>query len=563
MKVAVTGATSDFGAAILPALCADPEIDEVIGLGRRPPRLCHPKLRSRRLDVRSPELAGVFDGCEAVLHLAFVVEEIRDKAEIHDINLRGSRNVIDSAARAGVERLVVASSVNAYGVGDLPKLVDEDVFPSGSPDHYYFYDKAEVEHYAEWWLRRHPGEMAIALLRSPYVIGPSFGNDGIDALTAPVLMLPEAGRAGYQFLHQRDLADAFHRAAKLSLVGPYNLGTQDWISARDLARMHGQLLAGVPEKPARRIADVLFRLGLFPASGQWVVPGDTCVDGSRFRAATGWAPALTSSEAAAIMVLHKGRPVLPARYALSGKAACERALEPATEILAGWVETVGGIRALVEESGGLEKALGRLEHVQRPVPSGSVHLEVHPAEGVRLGTVVVSAGPGLHARWCTPLAMSLARHGVEVVLVDLPGHGLSTGRRGRADREAVASALAAAIRYASTRSSMPPYLVRPEPVARRRRSGGLLAVTGQPPPPHVLGCLHGNADPLVVRRAIARTAKDQAAGAVLPPVAGVIPVAGPSVALAPGGLTPVRDAVLRVVRASAGRQAHAREEVQS
>lgn len=88
MKVAVTGATSDFGAAILPVLLADPDIDTVVGLGRRELPIEHPKLESVRMDIRDPGIEEVFRGCEAVVHLAFVVEEIRDKTATHDINLR-------------------------------------------------------------------------------------------------------------------------------------------------------------------------------------------------------------------------------------------------------------------------------------------------------------------------------------------------------------------------------------------------------------------------------------------------------------------------------------------
>ena len=161
LRIAVTGATSDFAAAILPTLFDDPEVDSVVGIARRPARLVHPKLTSVRSDIRSPDLEEIFAGCDAVLHLAFVVEELRDKAETHDINLRGSRNVIDSAYRAGASRVVIASSINAYGADIAPEPLTENTYPAGDPNRYYFYDKAEVEHYAEWWLRRHPGAMAI------------------------------------------------------------------------------------------------------------------------------------------------------------------------------------------------------------------------------------------------------------------------------------------------------------------------------------------------------------------------------------------------------------------
>ena len=448
MKVAVTGATSDFGAAILPVLLADPDIDTVIGLGRRELSLEHPKLEAVRMDIRDPGIEDVFRGCEAVVHLAFVVEEIRDKAVTHDINLRGSRNVVDSAYRAGVLRVVIASSINAYGPELRPKPVNEDVFPAGDPDRYYFHDKAEVEHYAEWWLRRHPGEMAISMLRPTYIIGPDFSNDGIDQLTGPIGAFPRADEAAYQFLHQRDMADAFHRAVKQDLVGPFNLGPKDWVGVRELAAMQGQRMFDVPERPAVVAANVLFRLGLTAFSGQWVTAGETVVDSTRLTEATGWAPSLTARESAAVMILLQGKPLLRREDALERRIACEAALEPASEFVG------------VDGRG--------LEHVQIPAATGAVHAEIHaarPGGAATVGssgaaTVVLPAPPGLHARYLTPLAAELAENGIDVVVVDLPGHGLSTGKRGLATAAGVHAALAVALGYARIRFGGTPLVVR-------------------------------------------------------------------------------------------------------
>ncbi|MFC9362115.1 NAD-dependent epimerase/dehydratase family protein [Rhodococcus sp. NPDC057014] len=440
MKVAVTGATSDFGAAILPVLLDDPDIDTVIGLGRRELPIDHPKLEFVRMDIRDPGIEDVFRGCEAVVHLAFVVEEIRDKAVTHDINLRGSRNVVDSAYRAGVLRVVIASSINAYGPELRPKPVTEDVYPAGDPDRYYFHDKAEVEHYAEWWLRRHPGEMAISMLRPTYIIGPDFSNDGIDQLTGPVGAFPHADEAAYQFLHQRDMADAFHRAVKQDLVGPFNLGPKDWVGVRELAAMQGQWMFDVPERPAVVAANVLFRLGITAFSGQWVTAGETVVDSTRLTEATGWTPSLTAREAAAVMILLQGKPLLRREDALERRIACEAALEPASEFVG------------VDGRG--------LEHVQIPAATGAVHTEVHAARSGGAATVVLPAPPGLHARYLTPLAVELAENGVNVVVADLPGHGLSTGKRGLATAAGVHDALAVALGYARIRFGGTPHGVR-------------------------------------------------------------------------------------------------------
>lgn len=446
LRIAVTGATSDFAKAILPALLGDHDVESVLGIARRPLGLKHPKLHSIRSDIRSPDLENTLRGYDVVIHLAFVVEELKDKAETHDINQRGSRNVLDSAYRAGVQRLVIASSINAYGAEIHDEPLDESHYPAGDPDRYYFHDKAEVEHYAEWWLRRHPGEMTVTMLRPTYIIGPDFANDGIDQFTGKIGAFPHADKASYQFLHQRDLADAFHRAAKVDLVGPYNVGPRDWTPVRALARMQGQWLFDVPEKPAVALADWAFGLGLTPFSGQWVTAGEPVVDSSALGDATGWKPTLSSGECAAIMVLLQGRPILGSEYVLTRHEACEAALEPAS--------------AFVGATGG--------EHVQLTVPTGRVHVEVHRGSG--RATVVIPVRPGLHARYLTPLALELDRSGIAVVLVDLPGHGLSTGPRGRTTQRGVDAAVAEAVDYATSEFGSPVSVIDVgEPPAERSR----------------------------------------------------------------------------------------------
>ncbi|GGF96517.1 hypothetical protein GCM10007304_08100 [Rhodococcoides trifolii] len=455
MKVAVTGATSDFGAAILPVLLADPEITSVVGLGRRAPRLTHPKLQSVSVDIRSPDLVEVFRGVDVVIHLAFVVEEARDKSAIHDVNIGGSRNTVDCAHRAGVQNLVIASSVSVYGSEDIAVPVTEEEFPLSDPLRYYFFDKAEVEHFVEWWLRRHPGEMAVSMLRPTYVVGPDFSNDGIDTLTQSVVAFPDPDHANYQFIHQDDLADAFHRAVKTPLTGPFNLGPRDWLGVRALARMQGQLVLKVPGKLLRGFVNTAYAVRVLPFSSHWISSGEAAVDSTHFERSTGWVPSMTSAEAAAIMILLRGRPVMTREHALRGHRACEAVAAAATVRVRAWPQVDHEIEGI---AAALDRALSLVEHDRVDTPSGSVHVEVHISESPH-AAVVIPVPTGLHARYLSALARTIADSGVSVVLVDLPGHGASTGRRGRATKSQVTEALASAAEWARTRFGQEPTVV--------------------------------------------------------------------------------------------------------
>ncbi|MGU3291427.1 NAD-dependent epimerase/dehydratase family protein [Williamsia sp. M5A3_1d] len=423
--IAVTGATSDFGTAILPVLLADPTIDRVIGLGRREPRVRHPELENVRADIRSPELERVFTGCDVVIHLAFVVEEERDKSVSSDVNLGGSRNTVECAYRAGVRHMVIASSASAYGANDLQVPVTEDEFPTADPGRYYFFDKAEVEHFVEWWLRRHPGEMTIAMLRPTFVVGADVSNDGIDMLTGMAIAFPDPSTSHYQFMTQHDMARAFHVAAGSDLNGPFNIAPRDHTPVPALARMQGQAVSAAPLRLLRLLADIGYRLRLIPFSSHWISSGEAALDPDLFCRSTGWEPSASSNDVAAAMILLRGRPLFGGAEVLPSARVAEVALEPATRRLRRWAEIDRDIADLV---GDVDEVIERVRHVNLDTPVGGVHAEVHHGDGGP--TIVLGVAGRSHARYVTPLAARLARDGLTVVVVDTPGHGLSSGRRG-------------------------------------------------------------------------------------------------------------------------------------
>ena len=99
-ELAVTGAAGDFGDRDPAVALADERVDEVIGIDLVPPRLEHGKLTAETSDVRSGRIAELVAGCEAVIHLAFVLIPGRDRAESSRVNQEGSRNVLEACAAA-------------------------------------------------------------------------------------------------------------------------------------------------------------------------------------------------------------------------------------------------------------------------------------------------------------------------------------------------------------------------------------------------------------------------------------------------------------------------------
>jgi nucleoside-diphosphate-sugar epimerase len=127
VRVAITGGSGQLGTLVLRRLADDRAVKEIIALDLRPSLIVSGKLRDLRADIRDPSFGEHLRGCDALIHLAFLVAKRGPRALQDEVNVAGSANVFRAAIGAGVKRIVYASSVAAYGVvPGLPVPVTED-----------------------------------------------------------------------------------------------------------------------------------------------------------------------------------------------------------------------------------------------------------------------------------------------------------------------------------------------------------------------------------------------------------------------------------------------------
>jgi UDP-glucose 4-epimerase len=302
LRLAITGATGDFGRAILRWALTNDDIAEVTALGRRQTGWKDAKLREASLD-----LSGHFDleavaGYDALVHLAYCVEEPRDKRRAYQVNVVATRTLLEQAARVGIGQLVLTSSANALGVAacGTGEQYDEARYPAGGEDtdHYYFQHKGLLEQLANWyWAQAAEGGPRLAVLRPCYIVGEHFHNSGLSALRARLLPYPQPARSFYQFLWDSDLVDAYATILKSGLSGLYNVAPTDYISVKEISSMSGARLIPGPLSILKPASDLLFRLRLTPYSGHWVTLGDPLLDSELLRSTTCWRPSMNSAEA--------------------------------------------------------------------------------------------------------------------------------------------------------------------------------------------------------------------------------------------------------------------------
>jgi nucleoside-diphosphate-sugar epimerase len=309
MRVVITGATGNVGTSVLAALERDPQITEIVGLARRVPEsLSLPKVRWQQADVTVTPLAPIFEGADAVVHLAWAIQPSHDEEAMEQVNVLGSQRVFGAAAQAGVGALVYASSVGTYSPGPKDEQVDESWPTDGIPTSAYSRHKVRVERLLDDLsagsrmrvVRLRPGlifkaEAASEIRR--FFLGPLLPN----LLVRPRLIpfVPDVGGLRFQAVHADDVGEAYRRAIVDQVDGAFNIAAEPTIGPPELASLLHARRLPLPAVALRTAASLTWRAHLQPADAGWIdlALGVPLMDTGRARRELGWKPKKTSLDA--------------------------------------------------------------------------------------------------------------------------------------------------------------------------------------------------------------------------------------------------------------------------
>jgi UDP-glucose 4-epimerase len=276
MRVLVTGSSGRLARVLLPNLCAGPGIEEVHGVDLRPCGFRHPRFRQHLADVRSTSLAHHMRGCDAVLHLAFVVMRgslgrlRHDRELVRSIDVGGSLNVARLAATTDVRHLIHLSSAAVYGAWpDNPARIGEAQPLRPMPGFAYSEDKAAVEQGLDAIEAQHP-HLRIVRLRPHVILGPNAHGLLRFLLRQPFYpRLPEP-QPLTQCVWEADVAAAVLAALHSPARGAFNLAAEPALSFRDMVRLAHPWALPVPYGFARALQRGLWRLSGVAGDPGWV-----------------------------------------------------------------------------------------------------------------------------------------------------------------------------------------------------------------------------------------------------------------------------------------------------
>jgi UDP-glucose 4-epimerase len=196
-------------------------------------------------------LERALHSCDAVAHLAAVADVNDVHAEPEDaerVNARGTVTVLEAARRAGVKRIVYASTIWVYSDCE-PEEVDEDTLLP-APSHLYTSTKLAGELYCKAYQELYGIDFTILRFGIPYgprareaAVIPAFVNK---AFNGEPLTLAGDGLQSRRFVYVEDLADGV--ALGLSEVAGnrvYNLASDENVTIKQIAETVKELIGNV------------------------------------------------------------------------------------------------------------------------------------------------------------------------------------------------------------------------------------------------------------------------------------------------------------------------------
>src|SRR5437870_13319258 len=144
----------------------------VAGVDRAPWEGAPDNVHMHVVDIRKRKFEDVFrtERPDAVVHHAFVRHFRGDPEVRHEVNVLGTKRLLEYAIAHGVKRMVVLSSAYVYGaLPDNPYYMDEEFPLNVSRNYPEVRDLADVDTLATAFLSPHP-EVATAILRPVYTL---------------------------------------------------------------------------------------------------------------------------------------------------------------------------------------------------------------------------------------------------------------------------------------------------------------------------------------------------------------------------------------------------------
>lgn len=248
-RILITGLSTHWGGRLAQVLERDPDIETIIGIDRRPPKVALERAEFVRVTDEQSLIRRIVQAAEidTVVDTRLVVDSIvTSPKRAHENNVIGTMNVLAacSGPESFVRKVVFKSSAHFYGCEqDDPAFFTEAMRRPRAPRTRIERDIVEAEGLVADFAARNPTTM-VAVLRYANGLGPEVRTSHTQLFGLPAVPTILGYDPRYQFIHEDDLAGCLEHAVRNDLHGIYNCAADGVLVLSEILDLLGR--PGIP-----------------------------------------------------------------------------------------------------------------------------------------------------------------------------------------------------------------------------------------------------------------------------------------------------------------------------
>ena len=264
-KVLVTGSSGYLGSQTVAALAQRPDL-AVIALDVREPAARIDGVAYEVADIRAPEVDAIVarHTPDVIVHLASIVTPGKNsnRAFEYDVDVNGTRNLLQACVAHGVRRIIVSSSGAAYGYhADNPEWLTESDPVRGNDAFAYSCHKRLVEEMLADYRQKHP-ELEQVIFRIGTILGPTVCNQITDLFEKPKILAIAGSDSPFVFIHDQDVVGAILHGIDSPKTGIFNVAGDGKLTIFEIAQRLGKSCRVLPAGLLQTAMWVLKKLNL-------------------------------------------------------------------------------------------------------------------------------------------------------------------------------------------------------------------------------------------------------------------------------------------------------------
>lgn len=305
MKVLITGASGYIGGLLTSQLIAEGKSDTFIlatDIRRNKELQVSDKLTFLEADLREDHVSNLImeQRPDVVVHLAAIVSPSKGMTRefIYDVEVNGTKKILDACISAGVRKFITTSSGAAYGYhADNPEWLKESDPLRGNQEFAYSWHKRLIEEMLAMARKDHPGLKQV-IFRVSTILGDHTKNDITNLFDKDRIMGLNGTDTPFVIIWDKDLVRILTKAVLEDKEGIFNVAGDGIITLKEIAGILGKKYISLPPALVKAALTIANPLGISRYGPEQVkfIQYRPVLDNSALKAEFGYIPEKTSRD---------------------------------------------------------------------------------------------------------------------------------------------------------------------------------------------------------------------------------------------------------------------------